>query len=175
VTLHDCFRLAGRATGEEPDRGIVAVTGESVELRRGTFDGPGRRRLADDDDLLEMSRPSLGRLKCRRGVAVHERDGRAGIGVEVLDCVDGELWVDHHHHRPNFECAEQRRHELRAVGQGDHDPLLGLHAGALEQMTEPVREHLHVTVGERALVREQRRPISLSLAHARVEEPIRDV
>jgi len=53
--------------------------------------------------------------------------------------------------------------------------LLGLDAGALEQMTESVRERLHLTVGERALVREQRRPISPSLAHARVEEPIRDV
>ena len=106
---------------------------------------------------------------------MHERHRRACVGVEVLDRVHGELWVDHHHDRANFECAEQRRHELRPVGQRDDDPLLGLDAGALEQMPETVRERLHLTVGERALVCEQRRPISPSLADPRVEEPISDV
>ncbi len=151
------------------------MTGKGLELRRGSGDGPRGGGLADDDDLLEMSRPSLGRLKCRRGVAVDERHGRPRVGVEVLDRIHGELRVDHHDHRANFECAEQRRYELRPVRQRDDDPLLGLHAGALEQMTEPVRERLHLPIRERALVREQRRPISPSLADARVQQPISDV
>ena len=175
MTLHDRLWLPRRAAGEEPDRGVVAVAGERLELRRCTGEGARGPRLPDHDDLFETCRAALGRLKYGRGVAMHERHRRPRVRVDVLDRIHGELWVDHHHYRANFECAEQRRYELRPVGQRDDDPLLGLHAGAVEQMTEPVRERLHLTVRERALVREQRRPISLSLADARVQQPIGDV
>jgi len=42
-------------------------------------------------------------------------------------------------------------------------------------MTEPVRERLHFTVSQRAVVGEQRRPVSPSLADARVQQPVGDV
>src|SRR5206468_11031686 len=58
---------------------------------------------------LFRSRAALGRLKYGRGVAMHERHRRARVRVDVLDRIHGELWVDHHHYRANFECAEQRR------------------------------------------------------------------
>jgi len=108
-------------------------------------------------------------------VAVHECDRGSRVCVEILDRIYGQLWVDHHHHRANFECAEQRRDELRPIGERDDHALFRLYAGALEQMTESVRERLHLTVGECALVCQQRRPVSPPLPDARVQQPIGDV
>ncbi len=122
-----------------------------------------------------LARLAARRLKCRRGVAMHQRHRRAGVVVEILDGVDSQLRVDHHDHRTNFECAEQRGYELRPVGQRDDHALLRLHAGAHEQMTKTVCECLHLPVGECALVRQQRRPLSPSLADPRVQQPIGEV
>src|SRR5207245_563382 len=55
VTLHHGLRLAGRAAGEQPDRGIVTVTRERLEVRGGARDRARGRRLTDDDDLLEVA------------------------------------------------------------------------------------------------------------------------
>ena len=108
-------------------------------------------------------------------MAVHERDRRARVVVEILDRVDGELRVDHDHDGANFERAEQRRHELRAIRQRDDHSLLGVHAGALQQLAKAVGERLHLSVGERARVRQQRRPVSFALADPRIQQPISDV
>src|SRR5206468_5918835 len=63
---------------------------------------------------LFRSRAALGRLKYGRGVAMHERHRRARVRVDVLDRIHGELWVDHHHYRANFERSEEHTSELQS-------------------------------------------------------------
>ena len=108
-------------------------------------------------------------------MAVDQGDRGARVRVEVLDRVDAELRVDHHHHGANFECAEQRRHEFRPVGQRDDNALLRFHSGADQEMSEAVGERLHLTIGERAMIGQQRRPAAPAFADARVQQPISDV
>src|SRR5207249_6091219 len=94
VTLHDRLRLPRRAAGEQPDRRVVAVTGECLELWRHSGDRPRGGGLADDDDLFEVdrSRGACG-LELKRRVAMHERHLRPRVRVEVLDRIGGKLWV----------------------------------------------------------------------------------
>jgi len=176
VALHHRLRLAGRPAGEQPDRGVVLVTRECLELVRRALERAHRRGLAGDDDLLEVHTGGAPRsLEDGGGVAMDHRDNGARVAAEVFDRVEGQLRVDHHDHRANFECAEQRRHELRPIGQRDDHALFGLHAGALEQMTEAVRERLHVAVGVRPVIRQQRRPVGFAFPDARIQQPISDV
>ena len=106
---------------------------------------------------------------------MHQGHRGAGVGVEVFDGIHGQLRVDHDHHRANFECAEQRRHKLRPVGERDDHPLLRLDAGTFQQVTKTIRERLDLTVGQRAVIGQERRAVALPLTDTRIQEPIGDV
>ena len=121
------------------------------------------------------ARGTTGGLKDGGRMAMDHRHNGARVGAEVFDRVEGQLWVDHHHDRANFECAKERRHERRPVGERDDHAMLGLHAGALEQRPKPVGERLHLAIGVRGVIGQQRRTVALAFSDARIQQPISDV
>ena len=175
VRLHDGLGLPGRTPGEQPDRRVVAVRGERVELRGRPRPRVVEVRIPDDEQPLEMGGAGRRRLEGPERVPVHDRDGRPRVPVEVLDRLGLELGVHHHDDRADLDRSEERADEVRAVGKGDHHALLRLDAGLPQRVTEPVRESLHLGVGPLALVREEGGAIAAALAHAGVQEPVGDV
>ncbi len=125
--------------------------------------------------MLEEPGPGRGLGKCVKLIDVDEGSDRPGVVEEIGDGFGLELWVDHHHYRPDLQDAEQRRHVGWATREGDDHPLLGGDAGLLEQVPEPIRHFLYVAVGELALVGDQGTTVRQSFSDAGVEEIIGDV
>ena len=149
------WRARGAAR-EQPDRRVVAVEsgrsrasagrGDSTRARtprfRSTTTRSGPRRLARG---RARTRPALSRCTISARARVYSSRwrsrARAAPGFTITTTA------------PSLSVAEQRRDELRAVGQRDQHALLGLDAARCQQAAEPVRERLHLGVGQRRLRR----------------------
>lgn len=137
-------------------------------------------RVVGDKDGRDGRDGKDGRIRCRglerlRVLPVDQRHPRPGVPVEVGDGVRLQVRVDHHHGGPDLQDAEQRRHEVRPVGQRHDDALLRHHPRLPEQAAIPVRQRLHVPVAPRPLVGHERHALAPALAHPRIQEMIGEV
>ena len=174
--LHRRLGPAGRAAGEEPDGGIVAVGGEVPPGRP----GPRRARAPTRPSRRPAARArgaacAAAARKASARSAATSADGRAAVLEEILDGVGLELRVDHHYHGADLQDAEQRRHEVGPVGQGDDHALLRRHSRRLEHVGIAVGQRLHLAVGPPSGVGEQRGPVAPAFAHAGIEKEVGDV
>ena len=111
----------------------------------------------------------LGALGCHQG-----HDG-AAVLEEILDGVGLEVRVDHHYDGPDLQDAEQGRHVVGPVGQGDDDALLRSDSGLREHVGIAVGQCLHFTVAHPSGIGVQRAPVSPAFAHPGIEKEVGDV
>ena len=64
----------------------------------------------------------------------HQRHDGAAVLEEILDGVGLELRVDHHYDGADLQDAEQRRHVVGPVGQGDDHALFRSHSRELSTL-----------------------------------------
>ena len=105
----------------------------------------------------------------------HQRDGGAAVLEEILDGVGLELRVDHHYDGADLQDAEQGRHVVRPVGQGDDHALFRRHSRRTEHVGIAVGQCLHLTVGPPSGIGQQRGAVAPTFAHPGIEKEVGDV
>ena len=175
VRLHRGLGAAGGAAGEEPDRGVVAVGGEVAPGVRRRIEARRPLALAPDEQPGCMRGPGGHGAKRIGVLRAHQRRRGAAVLEEIPDRVGLELRVDHHYDGADLQDAEQRRHEVGPVGQGDDHALLRRHARRGEHVGIAVRPRLHLAVAPPSGVGQQRGPVSPTLAHPGIEEVLGDI
>ena len=115
VRLHHSLRAPGGSTREEPDRGIVTMRLETLELVARRLEarleslGPGNEHLA-------KCRLGGARLPEERGGASFgDDDFRARVFEEVLDLILLEARVRHDYRGADLQCRKERCDPVEAI------------------------------------------------------------
>src|SRR5690606_12630457 len=104
-----------------------------------------------------------------------QRHHRPAVAEEVLDGLRLEFRVDHHHDGADLQGAEQRRHVVRAIGQGDDHPLFGRHSRRTQQVGIAVGLRLHLAITPPSGIGDEGGPVPPTLPHPGIEKEVGDV
>ena len=175
MRLHGGLGPAGGAAGEEPDGGVVAVGGKVPPALRCRGEARFPLGAAHDQQCGCVGGPAGRGAKRVHPLRRDQRDGGAAVLEEILDGVRLELRVDHHYDRADLQDAEQRRHVVGPVRQGDDDALFRSHSRRTQHVGIAVGQCLNLTVAQPSGIGQQRGPVAPTFAHPGIEKEVGDV